>query len=132
MGYLFALSLVRATLSYLTLLKPTDQDLSIAALDLCFNREFKILQPALSALRKGDYYQFEDLSPMLLLESVGNSQVVDGDTYSAEGEILLQGEVKITKKLPKTEEKKLKTLEQLSPDSLLGQLGYSVDKGPCK
>ncbi|MFB2745373.1 hypothetical protein [Aeromonas veronii] len=69
---------------------------------------------------------------MLLLESVGNSQVVDGDTYSAEGEILLQGEVKITKKLPKTEEKKLKTLEQLSPDSLLGQLGYSVDKGPCK
>ena len=77
MGYLFALSLVRATLSYLTLLKPTDQDLSIAALDLCFNREFKILQPALSALRKGDYYQFEDLSPMLLLESVGNSQVVD-------------------------------------------------------
>ncbi|BBG85598.1 MULTISPECIES: AAA family ATPase [Aeromonas] len=127
-----ATSLVRATLSYLTLLKPTDQDLSIAALDLCFNREFKILQPALSALRKGDYYQFEDLSPMLLLESVGNSQVVDGDAYSAEGEILLQGEVKITKKLPKTEEKKLKTLEQLSPDSLLGQLGYSVDKGSWK
>ena len=69
---------------------------------------------------------------MLLIESVGNSKVVDGDAYSAEGEILLQGEVKITKKLPKTEEKKLKTLEQLSPDSLLGQLGYSVDKGPCK
>lgn len=69
---------------------------------------------------------------MLLLESVGNSQVVDGDAYSAEGEILLQGEVKITKKLPKTEEKKLKTLEQLSPDSLLGQLGYSVDKGSWK
>ncbi|MFQ2905705.1 AAA family ATPase [Aeromonas allosaccharophila] len=127
-----ATSLVRAALSYLTHLKPQDQDLSIAALDHTFNREFKILNPALTALRKGDYYQFEDLSPMLMLESVASGHEVAQQAQPQSGKNLLQGEARISNKPQKIEVKQQKTLEQLSPDLLLGQLGYHLDKGQRK
>ncbi|MFH6564153.1 hypothetical protein [Aeromonas caviae] len=127
-----ATSLVRVTLSYLTHLKPQDQDLSIAALDRCFNRDFRILNPALTALRNGAYYQFEDLSPMLILESVASGHEVAQQVQPQSGTHLLQGDVKLSNKSQKIDVKQQKTLEQLSPELLLGQLGYHLDTGKPK
>ncbi|MDP5290870.1 ATP-binding protein [Oceanimonas sp. CHS3-5] len=128
-----ATSLVRATLSYLTFLSPQDQDLSIAALDDTFNREFKVLKPALTALRKGDYHKFEDFEPMLLLESAEQSaddrDAIEQRVSQLAEASLLQGKVKLRDKPQKPEVKKRAALDQLSPEHLLGQLGYPLDKG---
>ncbi len=120
-------SLVRATLSYLSLLKPADQDLSLAALDHCFNREFMILKPALTALRKGDYYKFEDFEPMLRLESVASGHEITQQAQPQSRKNLFQGDVKLNNKSQNIEVKQQKILEQLSPELLLGQVGYHLN-----
>ncbi len=118
---------MRATLSYLSLLKPADQDLSLAALDHCFNREFMILKPALTALRKGDYYKFEDFEPMLRLESVASGHEITQQAQPQSRKNLFQGDVKLNNKSQNIEVKQQKILEQLSPELLLGQVGYHLN-----
>ncbi len=127
-----ATSLVRVTLAYLTHLKPQEQDLSIAALNHCFNRDFRILNPALTALRKRDYYKFEDFEPMLRLESVASGHEVAQQVQPQSGTHLLQGDVKLSNKSQKIDVKQQKILEQLSPELLLCQLGYHLDTGKLK
>ena len=129
-----ASSLVRATLAYLTFLAPQDQDLSIAALDLVFNREFRVLTPALTALRKGDYHKFEDFEPMLMLESVASHSDVMTQIAPPPAMNLIQGEVELSDKpvSSQIEVQKRKKLDQLSPSVLLGQLGYNLDKAQPK
>ncbi|BCK63763.1 hypothetical protein KAM338_29010 [Aeromonas caviae] len=97
-----------------------------------FNRDFRILNPALTALRNGAYYQFEDLSPMLILESVASGHEVAQQVQPQSGTHLLQGDVKLSNKSQKIDVKQQKTLEQLSPELLLGQLGYHLDTGKPK
>lgn len=92
-----AASLIRATLCYLTFLPAKSQDLSVKALDWIFEEQFKILQPALRALRNGDYHKYEDYAPMLMLEevdqAVSQEDIVEENVRQI-GQSFLQGEVK--------------------------------------
>jgi hypothetical protein len=131
-----AMSLIKATLGYLTFLAPKDQDLSLKALDRIFNLQFQILKPGLNALISGKYNKFEDLKPMFLLEEIDTSE--DGLAQLAEQTIEsnsplgkeqskpLQGRVQFSKS--KTEQEKLnqkaKIEEPLKTDNLLSSLGY--------
>lgn len=133
-----ASSLVRATLSFLTFLAPQDQDLSIDALDLIFNREFRVLAPALAALKRGDYHKFEDYEPMLMLESVASNADVTAPMASLPDINLLHGETKLKDKTQtkaksqQLEVQQQKTLDQISPEVLLAQLGHHLDRGQPK
>ena len=99
-----------------------------------FNREFRVLTPALTALRKGDYHKFEDFEPMLMLESVASHSDVMTQITPPPAMNLIQGEVELSDKpvSSQIEVQKRKKLDQLSPSVLLGQLGYNLDKAQPK
>lgn len=65
-----AVSVVQATLAFLTFHAPHRQQLTTRALDYVYNQQFKLLKEPVQALHNGDYHKFEDLKPMLMLEEV--------------------------------------------------------------
>ncbi|MEZ8797263.1 ATP-binding protein [Vibrio cyclitrophicus 1F53] len=114
-----ASSLIRSTMSYLTYLSPKNQDLSVAALNQIFNEQFNVLSGALRALKNGQYYQFEDCAPLILLhesEDYLNSEVVAENLASTNQKKTLS---KNTSQLTKLNEKQLKMLDDMSPESLI-------------
>jgi len=115
-----ATSLIRSTLSYLTYLSADNQDMSIKALNHVFKKQFSVLESALNALKKGDYYKFEDCAPLSQLHSnedyysKGNTHsVVHSDESTSR---LSSGNVKgnLT-----TKDNEL--LDKMSPNALLGK-----------
>lgn len=123
-----AASLIRATLCYLTFLPAKDQDLSIKALDLVFEEQFKILQPALRALRKGDYHKYEDFEPMLMLEETDlvptQEDIVVTKIEQFEQKVI-EGAVKLkSARNCQLESNARKEAEKVAPENLLGTLGY--------
>lgn len=128
-----AASIVKATLNYLTFLTPENQDLSIKALNLIFDQQFKILRPAVLALQKGQYHKFEDFEPMLQLEKTEDKDELE--SLAAEvNEVeqnTLQGTVQF-KKETSTEELSvddLKLMDQMSPNQMVANLGYLTKSG---
>lgn len=114
-----ASSLIRSTMSYLTYLSPENQDLSIAALNRVFNEQFSVISGALKALQRGQYYQFEDYSPLSLLhdsEDYFNSDVGTKSLAATNQRKVLSNN---TSELTHLSEKQLKMLDDMSPESLL-------------
>lgn len=114
-----ASSLIRSTMSYLTYLSPENQDLSVAALNRVFNEQFNVISGALRALKRGQYYQFEDCAPLTLLhesEDYFNTDVVTKNLASTNQRKVLSNN---TSQLTRLNEKKLKMLDDMSPESLL-------------
>ena len=67
-----AVSLVQSALSFLTFYPEKKQNLSTDFLDYIFKQYFIALQGVIDALIDGDYHLFEDLKPLLKLQSVKN------------------------------------------------------------
>jgi len=122
-----AASLIKATLAYLTFLPGKEQDLGIKALNHIFHEQFQALKPALDALKDRDYWKYDDLAPMVMLEEINNmasSRSVIENKVNALEQQLLQGEVKIkTTKSTVDDTKARKKSAQLDPDTLLTTLG---------
>lgn len=127
-----AASLVKATLNYLTFLAPENQDLSTKALNLIFDQQFKILKPAILALRKGNYHKFEDFEPMLLLEQTGDEDELASLAAKVNKveQNTLQGAVQFKNDTSTKDVSvdNLKLMDQMSPEELTASLGYSTDK----
>ncbi len=137
-----AVSLTRATLSFLTILSPKNQDLSVKALNLIYNRNFKILEGPLSALRKGDYFGYEDFRPMHMLETVeiipepttteentpSKEKKVDKEKTALEGNAKVKAHPEQAMKEAEDQEKIKNTSDRANPDSMLADLGISRSK----
>lgn len=126
-----ASSLVRSTMAYLTFLEPKNQDLSMAALDKIFSEEFRVLKPALQALKKGHYHQFDDLNPMAILESIDkDSERMDRMAAIASNVIApSDGGTKNSDQLslPKGSAKRDKQPDELSLGKLMTTLGHDIE-----
>ncbi|MBA5760941.1 ATP-binding protein [Vibrio sp. 404] len=134
-----AVSLVNSTLSYLTYNTPENQTLTISALDYVFDKQFSLLREPIRALHEGNYHQFEDLKPMLLLEKANpknktEEQIRGIQVQAQEMEArlhqkqtnLLSGFVQMPsaeKPTPKYEVDATKESEALSPTNFISLLG---------
>lgn len=65
-----AVSIVQATLRFLSYFPAEKQSLTTRALDFVFLKQYNFLAAPINALIEGQYHKFEDLKPMLLLEKV--------------------------------------------------------------
>lgn len=135
-----ALSVVKATLAYLTFLPAKEQDLTIDALDYIFEEQCRMLKEPLDALHNEEYHLYDDFELLATLESIAVNtnpeSLVAEATEQLERAVetkvskLKTGELKLIENAPNsltTPEKK--SLDELSPDSLLANIGYEVVKG---
>ncbi|MDG2647403.1 ATP-binding protein [Vibrio parahaemolyticus] len=136
-----AVSLVQATLNYLTYHKPEHQRLTVSALDYVFEKQFGLLREPIQALHNGDYHLFEDLKPMIMLEKVNPKEKTDEQLRNIEVQAqemeaqliqkrtqLMDGPVQIlSSKRQKSphEVDASKECNALSPDSFMDILGGS-------
>ncbi|AXN34244.1 ATP-binding protein [Vibrio coralliilyticus] len=115
-----ASSLIKATLSYLTYLTPNNQDLSMAALDHVFKEQFLLVSGALTALKRGQFYKYEDCNPLSQLHSVQqdlfseSGSNIDGNQVCKQSPRSSRSAVSLT-------EKDQEMLESLTPEALLAQ-----------
>ncbi|EGQ8704440.1 ATP-binding protein [Vibrio vulnificus] len=115
-----ASSLIKATMSYLTYLTPNNQDLSIAALDHVFKEQFVLVSGALTALKRGQFYKYEDCNPLSHLHSV-QEDLFSYDNVDAGGKaIKAQATQNSSSQLNLTEKDK-EMLDNLTPEALLAQ-----------
>ncbi len=65
-----AVSVVQATLRFLSYFESEVKGLTIDALEYVFGKQFATLSGPISAIINGEYYRYEDTKPMALLEMV--------------------------------------------------------------
>ncbi|QSX34469.1 ATP-binding protein [Shewanella avicenniae] len=134
-----AVSMVQATLRFLSYYEPAQQTLTIDALAYVANKQFSPLAGPVRALLTGEYHKYEDLKPMLLLEEVNPSG--DNVTLARAKEIEQQAQAMLEDYKEKrvlagrlqakqvmssssTRDEELRRIgDKLSPKNLLGLLG---------
>lgn len=125
-----AVSLVQATLYYLTYMAPEQQDLSTDAIDHVFDEQFALLRAPIDALNHGEYHLFEDLKPMLLLKESKPDYTQEEGLLLAAKKLesrLMQGVVELVQQKPKEKSHEVdakKSSEALAPGTLMKTLGY--------
>ncbi len=115
-----ASSLIKATMSYLTYLTPNNQDLSIAALDHVFKEQFLLVSGALTALKRGQFYKYEDCNPLSHLHSV-QEDLFSYDNVSAGGKVIKAQATQNSSSQLNLTEKDKEMLDDLTPEALLAQ-----------
>ncbi|HHJ3171715.1 TPA: ATP-binding protein [Vibrio parahaemolyticus] len=134
-----AVSVVQATLTYLTYHKPELQTLTTSALDYVFNKQFGLLREPIQALVNGDYHLFEDFKLMRMLEEVNpknktqerlddiEAQAKDMEKQLIQKQTqLMTGRVQIIPPKPKSSPYEVDASEvcdRMAPDNLMALLG---------
>ncbi|RTE66113.1 ATP-binding protein [Amphritea opalescens] len=127
-----ATSMVKATMSYLTLLDDKNQDLSIKALNKISDEQFKILKSSISALREQKYYKFEDTAPMIMLEHADAQERREAVASKVDGQAsaLMQDPVKVKDEPINSVDatKNSIVMDEMTPDSFVSDLGHCISK----
>lgn len=118
-----ASDLVRITLIYLAGLAPKNQDLSKKALKKIFSERFQALEPAIMALKRNDYYKFEDLKPLVTLKEM--SEINESESLK---ESRTTSRNLTNNTYNNTAERAHEASDSITPKNITNIIGHNIDQ----